>query len=73
MRRRIDSIKIHHALATQIASKIVGGETVSATGAFSSQAGAAQPLPTSFAKVSRRPMVRLNTGASAVESLSRTK
>jgi hypothetical protein len=29
--------------------------------------------PTSFAKVSRRPMVRLNTGWSGVESLSRTK
>ena len=32
------------------------------------------PLPpTSFAKVSRRPMVRLNTGLPAAESLSRTK
>src|ERR1700676_2270054 len=35
---------------------------------------AAQPLaPTSLANVSRRPMVRLNTGCSGVESLSRTK
>jgi hypothetical protein len=29
--------------------------------------------PTSFAKVSRRPMVRLNTSFSGAESLSRTK
>ena len=33
----------------------------------------ANPWPTSFAKVSRNPMVRLNTGRSAVASLSRTK
>jgi hypothetical protein len=32
-----------------------------------------QPFPTSLAKVSRRPMVRLNTRRSGVESLSRTK
>ena len=33
-----------------------------------------QPFPpTSFAKVSRRPMVRLNTGLPGAESLSRTK
>jgi hypothetical protein len=32
-----------------------------------------QPLPTSFAKVSRKPIVRLNTGCSGDESRSRTK
>jgi hypothetical protein len=33
-----------------------------------------QPFPpTSFANVSRRPMVRLNTGLPGAESLSRTK
>jgi hypothetical protein len=32
-----------------------------------------QFLPTSFANVSRKPMVRLNTGRSGVESLSRVK
>jgi hypothetical protein len=31
------------------------------------------PFPTSLAKVSRRPMVRLNTRRSGAESLSRTK
>ena len=63
-----DSLRIEKPLLGQAPSSVGANGILAAL-----PLGCPQPLPTSFANVSRRPIVRLNTGWSGVESLSRTK